>query len=175
MSSRPSFLSYSMSINTYTIILRRYILCIRRNFLLVPSPFSPLPTMMMTPSRHTKLGAVISLSLTFISSSAFLSLPDISRPSSITSTLRLTPSTSPLSNEHSDDLPSIIKSPVLAKAYPAMLKHKSNHGNPNIPLGSEDGKRCKTLRRLAFQNKLTADEVELLTDLGFRWSSFEDV
>ncbi|KAL7503983.1 hypothetical protein ACHAXN_003190 [Cyclotella atomus] len=56
-----------------------------------------------------------------------------------------------------------------------MLKHKSNYGNPNIPLGSEDGKRCKTLRRLAFQNKLTADEVELLTDLGFRWSSFEDV
>ena len=72
-------------------------------------------------------------------------------------------------------LPSVIQSPVLAKVYPAILAHNQKHGNPNIPLGSENGKRCKTLRRLAFQNKLTSDELQILTELGFRWNSFEDV
>jgi hypothetical protein len=79
--------------------------------------------------------------------------------------------------EDPDDssIPSYIQSPVLAKVYPALLSHKSKFGNPNIPLGSENGKRCKTLRRLHFQNKLSPDEVNLLTDLGFRFNSFEDV
>ena len=94
---------------------------------------------------------------------------------SSSSYLHLTCTSLGLSKGRDDDPTSVIQSPVLAKVFPAIIAHKSAFGNPNIPLGSEDGKRCKTLRRLAFQNKLTLDEVELLTDLGFRWNSFEDV
>ena len=84
------------------------------------------------------------------------------------------------SNENSStiskvDIPSFIVSPVLAKVYPAMIAHKEKYGNVNIPLGNTDGKRCKTLRRLHFQNKLTDEETEHLTELGFRFHSFEDV
>ena len=57
---------------------------------------------------------------------------------------------------------------------PTVLSHLSTHGNPNIPLGFTDDKRCKTLRRLAFQNKLSPDEVAHLTELGFRFHSLED-
>jgi hypothetical protein len=74
-----------------------------------------------------------------------------------------------------EEVPSIIQSPVLQKVYPALLSHQRTYGHPNISLGTENGKRCKTLRRLAFQNKLSVDEISLLTDLGFRWNSFEDV
>jgi hypothetical protein len=73
------------------------------------------------------------------------------------------------------DIPSFIVSPVLAQVYPAILAHKAKFGNPNIPLGSTDGKRCNTLRRLHFQKKLSDEEASLLTDLGFRFHSFEDV
>lgn len=73
------------------------------------------------------------------------------------------------------DIPSFIVSPVLSQVYPALLAHKDKYGNVNIPLGSSDGKRCKTLRRLHFQNKLTEEESNLLTELGFRFHSFEDV
>jgi hypothetical protein len=51
----------------------------------------------------------------------------------------------------------------------------AEYGHPNIPLGTTAGKQCKTLRRLAFQNKLAAEEVRLLDGMGFRWNSFEDV
>jgi hypothetical protein len=74
-----------------------------------------------------------------------------------------------------DQLPSFIVSPVLALVYPALIAHNEKYGNPNIPLGSTDGKRCATLRRLHFQNKLSEDESNLLTVLGFRFHSFEDV
>ena len=77
-------------------------------------------------------------------------------------------------NNQQDDIPTIIQSHVLLKLYPAILAYKQTYGHPNIPLGSEDGKRCKTVRRLGFQNKLNPDEVNLLTQLGFRWNSFED-
>ncbi len=77
-------------------------------------------------------------------------------------------------NLKSIEIPSI-KSPVLCQVYPALVKHKEKYGNPNIPLGSTDGKRCKTLRRLHFQNKLSDEEVALLTDMDFRFHSFEDV
>lgn len=73
------------------------------------------------------------------------------------------------------EIPLFITSPVLQLVYPALLRHIEEFGNPNIPLGSTDGKRCKTLRRLHFQNKLTDKEVELLTEIGFRFHSFEDV
>ena len=72
-------------------------------------------------------------------------------------------------------IPSCVVSPVLAQVYPALIAHNEKHGNPNIPLGSTDGKRCKTLRRLHFQNMLTEDEATLLNELGFRFHSFEDV
>ena len=72
-------------------------------------------------------------------------------------------------------IPPFVTSPVLEQVYPALIAHKDKYGNVNIPLGSADGKRCKTLRRLHFQNKLTEEEAEHLTDLGFRFHSFEDV
>ena len=72
-------------------------------------------------------------------------------------------------------LPSCIQSPVLKQVYPALLEHISQFGNPNIPLGNSNGKKCKVLRRLAFQKVLTEEEIDLLTSLGFRFNSLEDV
>jgi len=76
---------------------------------------------------------------------------------------------------NSTNIPPCIKSPVLISLYPALVAHKAEYGNPNIPLGNADGRRCKTLRRLAFQNDLTDDEMNLLTEIGFRFNSLEDV
>ncbi len=73
------------------------------------------------------------------------------------------------------ELPSFVQSPVLQQVYPAMIEHLEQYGNPNIPLGTTDGKKCKTLRRLAFQNKLTQEEVDLLSSIHFRFNDFEDV
>jgi len=72
-------------------------------------------------------------------------------------------------------LPKCIQSEVLKRVYPSILKHIEEYGNPNIPLGTSEGKKCKTLRRMAFEKKLSEEEVDLLTNLGFRWNSFEDV
>lgn len=72
-------------------------------------------------------------------------------------------------------IPPFVASPVLAQVYPSLVAHKAKFGNPNIPLGSSDGKKCKTLRRLHFQNKLSEEETALLTELGFVFHSFEDV
>lgn len=72
-------------------------------------------------------------------------------------------------------LPLCIQSPVLKQIYPAMLEHVSQYGNPNIPLGNSDGKKCKVLRRLAFQKILTQEEIDLLSSIGFRFNSLEDV
>ena len=49
------------------------------------------------------------------------------------------------------------------------------YGNPNIPLGNAEGRKCETLRRLHTQQKLSADEVSLLQEMGFRFDSLEDV
>lgn len=73
------------------------------------------------------------------------------------------------------EIPSLVTSPVLTLVYPAMMEHLEEFGNPNIPLGCSDGKRCQTLRRLAFQSKLSEDEVELLAKIGFRFNTLEDV
>jgi len=72
------------------------------------------------------------------------------------------------------ETPSFVVSPVLAQVYPALVAHEAEYGNPNIPLGNTAGKRCKTLRRLHFQHKLTEEEVSLLTGMGFAFHSFED-
>mmetsp|Transcript_1586 Transcript_1586/g.2260 ORF Transcript_1586/g.2260 Transcript_1586/m.2260 type:complete len:368 (-) Transcript_1586:87-1190(-) len=72
-------------------------------------------------------------------------------------------------------LPDTIQSTVLKQVYPAMMDHIQQYGNPNIPLGNVNGKMCKTLRRLAFQGKLTEDEIKILRDINFRFNSFEDI
>lgn len=73
------------------------------------------------------------------------------------------------------DMPRCIESKLLRRAYPAILGHIEEYGNPNIPLGSKEGNYCRMLRRAAFQQTLSTDEIDLLTDLGFRWNSFEGV
>ncbi|GFH56128.1 hypothetical protein CTEN210_12604 [Chaetoceros tenuissimus] len=73
------------------------------------------------------------------------------------------------------EIPSCIQSPVLFQIYPALIAHKQEYGNPNIPLGTVEGKKCKTLRRLAFQKKLSQEEMTLLEEMGFRFNSLEDV
>jgi len=84
-----------------------------------------------------------------------------------------------LSSYHNDDVsheaPSYVESIVLRQVYPAMMKHLSEYGNPNIPLGTIDGKRCKTLRRMAFEEKLSDSELKLLEEINFRFNSFEDI
>lgn len=72
-------------------------------------------------------------------------------------------------------IPSIIRSPVLQKVYPMLVSHNMKYGHPNIPLGNIHGKRCKILRRLAFENKLTEQEINLLSSMNFRFNSLEDV
>jgi hypothetical protein len=69
----------------------------------------------------------------------------------------------------------VFQSPVLKQLYPALLQHKQNYGNPNIPLGTKEGRQCQTLRRLHIQNKLTDEEVTWLQELGFTFHSLEDV
>jgi hypothetical protein len=67
------------------------------------------------------------------------------------------------------------QSPVLKQVYPALLEYKQEFGHPNVPLGNTEGRQCETLRRLHIQEKLTEEEVNALTELGFRWLTLEDV
>lgn len=80
-------------------------------------------------------------------------------------------------NDHIADvsIPSFITSPVLRIVYPDMIRHIGEYGNPNIPLGSTPGKHCKTIRRLAFEKKLTSEELNFLNDLNFRFNSLDDL
>jgi len=77
--------------------------------------------------------------------------------------------------ETADDSVPSFQSPVLAQVYPALLEYKRQYGHPNIPLGSSEGRLCKTLRRLHIQDKLSEVEIEWLQDLGFAFHSLEDV
>ena len=80
--------------------------------------------------------------------------------------------------KNDDEISKLIESfssPVLKQVYRKLLEHLSEFGNPNIPLGTSDGRQCETLRRLAIQQKLTPTEVEALDTIGFRWHSLEDV
>ena len=79
------------------------------------------------------------------------------------------------SEDDTAEVPTYIQSPVLQLVYHAILSHMAQYGNPNIPLGTTDGKRCKTLRRHAFENKLSAEEMDLLSSMNFRFNSLEDV
>lgn len=71
-------------------------------------------------------------------------------------------------------LPAIV-SPVLSQLYPELLQYKKEYGHANIPLGSEAGRKCNTLRRLRIQEKLSSSDIDLLDSLQFTWHSFEDV
>ena len=77
--------------------------------------------------------------------------------------------------DETSGLPASIESPVLKQLYPKLLEHKVQYGHPNIPLGSSEGRQCDTLRRLHIQQKLSPAEEELLTEMGFRFHSLEDV
>ena len=97
-----------------------------------------------------------------------------------TSTLLLSSASGDSSITDTDDssisgVPKEIVSPVLRQVYPKLLEHVNEFGNPNIPLGTSEGRQCETLRRLRIQNKLTDAEVDILTELGFLWHDLEDV
>ena len=72
-------------------------------------------------------------------------------------------------------IPSIITTKALAQLYPALMQHKAQYGNPNIPLGTTEGRQCNVLRRMHIQGKLSEAEVEHLTSLGFIFHALEDV
>ncbi|CAB9518814.1 expressed unknown protein [Seminavis robusta] len=72
-------------------------------------------------------------------------------------------------------VPDVITTKVLAQLYPALMEHKAQYGNPNIPLGTSEGRQCNVIRRMQVQEKLTASEVELLKELGFIFHALEDV
>merc|ERR1711937_1001322 len=70
----------------------------------------------------------------------------------------------------------IIRSSTLRQLFPKLIAWKQQYGNPNIPLGTSDGRQCQLLRRLHIQQKLTPSEVELLEDIGFTFQlSLDDL
>jgi Helicase associated domain len=71
--------------------------------------------------------------------------------------------------------PEIITTKALAQLYPALMEHRAQYGNPNIPLGTTEGRQCNAVRRMHIQGKLTDAEVAFLTDLGFIFHTLEDV
>jgi hypothetical protein len=79
------------------------------------------------------------------------------------------------SAEVEEALPDFLSSPVLRQVYPHLMEYKKLNGHVNIPLGSSAGRQCQTLRRLQLQQKLTDQEVELLSQLQFRFTSLDDV
>lgn len=99
-----------------------------------------------------------------------------SRSGGLTTTtcIQYAATSSPSDADKTIEIPSFVVSPVLTQVYPALVAHKAQYGNPNIPLGSSEGKKCKTLRRLHFQHKLTEEEASLLTEMGFVFHAFED-
>ena len=72
-------------------------------------------------------------------------------------------------------VPDVVENDVLKQVYGAMLLHRQEFGNPNIPLGTVEGKKCKTIRSLYQKKKLTDGEVELLMKIGFNFSDLENV
>mmetsp|Transcript_17896 Transcript_17896/g.23695 ORF Transcript_17896/g.23695 Transcript_17896/m.23695 type:complete len:260 (+) Transcript_17896:57-836(+) len=128
--------------------------------------------------RATRPSLVLSLlasisTVTTATSPAFV-LPSSSLHSKTCTNQRSTPLYEQ-NKETNVEIPSFITNKVLQQVYPAMLQHQSLYGNVNIPLGTSEGKKCKTLRRLYAENKLSEEEVELLSGLDFRWSSLEDI
>jgi len=69
-----------------------------------------------------------------------------------------------------------IKNVVLQWVYPRLVEWKERYGTPNIPLNTEGGKACQILRNMHIQQKLSANEVEILEKLGFKFElQYEDL
>jgi len=73
------------------------------------------------------------------------------------------------------EIPEIVEHIVFQQVYGAMMKSIREYGNPNIPLGTTDGKKCKTLRSLYQKNKLSSGEIDLLKSLGFRLTQLDEI
>ena len=116
------------------------------------------------PTRHA-IGLVVVICLWMTPSSAFV----------VHSSQQRSWSKIASSPNDEDSIPSFIQSPVLKQVYPALQEHMQQYGNPNIPLGTPQGRQCQTLRRLHIQQKLTDPEVQLLESIGFYFHSLEDV
>lgn len=89
----------------------------------------------------------------------------------------LSESTPDISSDNKDpiDIPDVVEHVVFRQVYGDIMQHLYEFGHPNIPLGSTSGRKCKTLRRLYLENKLTSGEVALLEEIGFKFTSLEDV
>lgn len=72
-------------------------------------------------------------------------------------------------------IPAEITTTAVVKLYPALLEQKEKYGNPNIPLGTPEGRKCNQLRQMQIQGKLSKDEVGHLKEMGFIFHSLEDV
>lgn len=95
-------------------------------------------------------------------------VPPTRRPAASTTTTTCRPSTF-------TTIPDFVTTPVLKQVYPALLQHQQEYGNPNIPLGSKQGRQCEQLRRLHIQQALTEKETEWLESISFRFYSLEQV
>ncbi len=78
-------------------------------------------------------------------------------------------------SDYSEGIPTEIQNAVLKSIYLDMVNFSRENGNPNIPLGSKEGRQCEQLRRLAVQGKLSEQEMELLQKMNFRFYSLEQV
>lgn len=78
-------------------------------------------------------------------------------------------------NAHEEVIPPDVQNAVLKSVYLDMVDFSRKNGNPNIPLGSKEGRQCEQLRRLAVQGKLSEPEMELLLKMNFRFYSLEQV
>eukprot|EP00591_Stephanopyxis_turris_P003106 CAMPEP_0195508030 /NCGR_PEP_ID=MMETSP0794_2-20130614/1341_1 /TAXON_ID=515487 /ORGANISM="Stephanopyxis turris, Strain CCMP 815" /LENGTH=253 /DNA_ID=CAMNT_0040634881 /DNA_START=280 /DNA_END=1038 /DNA_ORIENTATION=+ len=72
-------------------------------------------------------------------------------------------------------IPPELKQPVLRQVYPALLASVKEYGHSDIPLGTTDGRKCSTLRRLKMQGKLSEAEIDILVNLNFRFVSFDNI
>ena len=140
-----------------------------------------MPNSRTAMEAFSKIGSALVLSLAFVAPhrpvlvSAFAT-PIGGEVSHASSSALLFLSNSPGSSPvPPSECPDFVAAEVLRQVYPDLMESIAEYGHPNIPLGTTAGKQCKTLRRLAFQNKLAAEEEKLLDGMGFRWNSFEDV
>uniref|UniRef100_A0A7S1FPT5 Helicase-associated domain-containing protein n=1 Tax=Corethron hystrix TaxID=216773 RepID=A0A7S1FPT5_9STRA len=79
------------------------------------------------------------------------------------------------SSPHTDIDPLNLPAPdhlMLAQALPYMVDFFEEYGHANIPLGSVDGRRCSTLRRLHHAGKLSPTDHHILSNLNFQFDAF---
>lgn len=78
-------------------------------------------------------------------------------------------------SEEQTSIPAEIATKAVVQLYPALLEHKEQYGNPNIPLGTPAGRKSNQLRQMQIQGKLSKEEVNHLKEMGFLFHSLEDV